>query len=57
EQMSIADIQEEVDTFMFESHDTTATAFNLALFMIALHQDIQQYLFEEMQSIFGKFLN
>ncbi|CAF1355502.1 unnamed protein product [Rotaria sordida] len=56
-QMSIDDVQEEVDTFMFESHDTTATAFNFALFMIALHQDIQQCLFEELQSIFGKFLN
>ncbi|CAF4843510.1 unnamed protein product [Rotaria sp. Silwood1] len=52
EQMSIDDIQEEVDTFMFEGHDTTATALNFALFMIALHQDIQQRLFEEMQSIF-----
>ncbi|CAF4161931.1 unnamed protein product, partial [Rotaria sordida] len=51
-QMSIDDVQEEVDTFMFESHDTTATAFNFALFMIALHQDIQQCLFEELQSIF-----
>ncbi|CAF3830209.1 unnamed protein product [Rotaria sp. Silwood1] len=52
EQMSIDDIQEEVDTFMFAGHDTTATALNFALFMIALHQDIQQRLFEEMQKIF-----
>ncbi|CAF2948488.1 unnamed protein product, partial [Rotaria sp. Silwood2] len=52
EQMSIDDIQEEVDTFMFEGHDTTATALNFALFMIALHQNIQQRLFEEMQRIF-----
>ncbi|CAF5004575.1 unnamed protein product [Rotaria sp. Silwood1] len=52
EQMSIDDIQEEVDTFMFEGHDTTATGLNFALFMIALHQDIQQRLFEEMQKIF-----
>ncbi|CAF4226368.1 unnamed protein product, partial [Rotaria sordida] len=33
-------------------HDTIATAFNFALFIIALHQDTQQCLFEEMQSIF-----
>ncbi|CAF3948725.1 unnamed protein product [Rotaria sordida] len=55
EQMSIDDIQEEVDTFMFEGHDTTATVLNFTLFMIALHQDIQKCLFEEMQSIFEKF--
>ncbi|CAF1472592.1 unnamed protein product [Rotaria sordida] len=52
EQISIDDVQEEVDTFMFAGHDTTATAINFALFMIALHQDIQQHLFEEIQSIF-----
>ncbi|CAF1200926.1 unnamed protein product [Rotaria sordida] len=45
EQISIDDVQE-------EGHDTTATAINFALFMIALHQDIQQHLFEEIQSIF-----
>ncbi|CAF1591450.1 unnamed protein product [Rotaria sp. Silwood1] len=52
EQMSIDDVQEEVDTLMFRGHDTTATALNFTLFMIALHQDIQQRLFEEIQSIF-----
>ncbi|CAF3782422.1 unnamed protein product, partial [Rotaria sordida] len=55
EQMSIDYIQEEVDTCTFEGHDTTATVLNFTLFMIALHQDIQKCLFEEMQSIFKKF--
>ena len=37
-----------------KGHDTTATALNFAVFMLALHQDVQRRVFEEMQTIFGK---
>lgn len=43
-------IQEEVDTFIFEGFDTTMTAITFILFMIANHSDVQQRLYDEIQS-------
>jgi cytochrome P450 family 4 len=34
-------IREEVDTFMFEGHDTTSAAICYALMLIACHPDVQ----------------
>lgn len=53
EQLTLLDIQEEVDTFMFEGHDTTAAAINFTCFMIALHPEVQQKLHEEIDRVFG----
>ncbi|XP_050453532.1 cytochrome P450 4C1-like [Cataglyphis hispanica] len=36
------DIREEVDTFMFEGHDTTAMGITFALLLLAEHKDIQE---------------
>uniref|UniRef100_A0A914HZN6 Cytochrome P450 n=1 Tax=Globodera rostochiensis TaxID=31243 RepID=A0A914HZN6_GLORO len=47
------DIQNEVDTFMFEGHDTTSSAVVWALFMLGNHQSIQQRVFDEIQSVCG----
>ncbi|XP_058836641.1 probable cytochrome P450 4ac2 isoform X2 [Topomyia yanbarensis] len=44
-------IREEVDTFMFRGHDTTASAFTFIFLLIANHTDIQQQLFEEIEMI------
>ena len=35
------DIREEVDTFMFEGHDTTSAALMWSFLLIGLHKDIQ----------------
>ncbi|XP_071572411.1 cytochrome P450 4C1-like isoform X2 [Temnothorax nylanderi] len=39
--MSDSDIREEVDTFMFEGHDTTAMGLCFILALLAEHKDIQ----------------
>lgn len=39
--MTDSDIREEVDTFLFEGHDTSSTAMTLTLILLGLHQDIQ----------------
>ncbi|KAJ1526581.1 hypothetical protein ONE63_008167 [Megalurothrips usitatus] len=53
ELLSDQDIKEEVDTIMFEGHDTTAAGSSFFLCMMGLHQDIQDRIHEELQHIFG----
>ncbi|CAF3258747.1 unnamed protein product [Rotaria socialis] len=53
EQLSLDDIQEEVDTFMFEGHDTTAAAVNFACYLIGSHPDVQAKVHAEMDAIFS----
>uniref|UniRef100_A0A0K8SWN4 Cytochrome P450 4C1 n=2 Tax=Lygus hesperus TaxID=30085 RepID=A0A0K8SWN4_LYGHE len=47
------DIREEVDTFMFEGHDTTSAAILFALFLVGHHPDVQEKIYEELFDIFG----
>jgi len=47
------EIKEQVDTIMFEGHDTTAAGSSFFLSMMGVHQDIQQKVVEELYGIFG----
>lgn len=51
--LSNADIQEEVDTFMFEGDDTTTSAVSHALYYIARKPEVQRKLYEEIVSVMG----
>jgi cytochrome P450 family 4 len=45
-------VREEVDTFMFEGHDTTSVAISYALMLLACHRDVQDRIVEEVQQVF-----
>ncbi|KAJ8416525.1 hypothetical protein AAFF_G00358130 [Aldrovandia affinis] len=47
------DIQEEVDTFMFEGHDTTAASMNWTLYLLGSHPEEQRKVQQELQEVFG----
>ncbi|XP_045478045.1 cytochrome P450 4C1-like [Harmonia axyridis] len=51
-------ICEEVDTFMFEGHDTTAAAIGFCLMLIANHPEVQDNIVDEMMKVMdGKTTN
>lgn len=41
DQMTDKDIREEVDTFLFEGHDTSSVAMTMTLILLGLHEDVQ----------------
>ncbi|KAL2098086.1 hypothetical protein ACEWY4_007293 [Coilia grayii] len=52
--LSHRDIQEEVDTFMFEGHDTTAASMNWAIHLLGSHPEVQRKVQQELQEVFGE---
>ncbi|XP_020863343.1 cytochrome P450 4V2 [Phascolarctos cinereus] len=52
--LSPQDIREEVDTFMFEGHDTTATAMNWVIYLLGSHPEAQRKVHNELDEVFGK---
>ncbi len=53
--ITASDLQEEVDTFMFEGHDTTTSGTSWTIHSIGSHPDIQKKLHAEIDKIFGTF--
>ena len=47
------DIRAEVDTFMFEGHDTTASGISWILYALAAHPEHQHRCHKEIQSLLG----
>ncbi|XP_050329316.1 cytochrome P450 4d1 [Bactrocera neohumeralis] len=52
--LSNLDIREEVDTFMFEGHDTTSAAITFFFYNIATYPECQRKCYAEIVDIFGK---
>ncbi|XP_022691128.1 cytochrome P450 4C1-like isoform X2 [Varroa jacobsoni] len=55
--LTLADIAEEVDTFMFEGHDTTAMGVSWCLYLLGHHPIWQQRIFEEIIEVMGTDLS
>ncbi|EFA04629.1 cytochrome P450-like protein [Tribolium castaneum] len=53
EKLSDRDIREEVDTFMFAGHDTTATGVCFALYLLANNPEVQEKVLSEQKELFG----
>ncbi|KAG6450739.1 hypothetical protein O3G_MSEX006757 [Manduca sexta] len=52
-QITDHEIKEEVDTIMFEGHDTTAAGSSFTLCLLGIHQHIQDKVYDELYEIFG----
>ncbi|XP_069711994.1 cytochrome P450 4V2 [Phaenicophaeus curvirostris] len=50
--LSYTDIREEVDTFMFEGHDTTAAAMNWVLYLLGHNPEAQKKVHRELDEVF-----
>ena len=49
--MSDLEIRAEVDTFLFEGHDTTASGITWTLYNLALHQEHQDICRKEVDDV------
>lgn len=51
--LSDSDIREEVDTFMFEGHDTSTSGITFCLYNLAKHPDVQEKCYQEICDVIG----
>ncbi|XP_047545500.1 cytochrome P450 4C1-like [Vanessa atalanta] len=56
-QISDEHVREEVDTFLFEGHDTTSSGICFALYCLSKHPEIQEKILEEQKIIIGENLD
>lgn len=49
-------IRDEVNTFVFEGHDTSSSAVSFCLYLLSRHEEVQQKLFEELCEHYGSDL-
>ncbi|XP_017034672.3 probable cytochrome P450 4d14 [Drosophila kikkawai] len=47
------DIAEEVDTFMFEGHDTTTSSIAFTCYLLSRHPEVQARVFQEIRDVIG----
>ncbi|OQR78459.1 cytochrome P450 4V2-like [Tropilaelaps mercedesae] len=53
-QISLQEMRDEVDTFMFAGHDTTSVAIAFAVYLTGLHPGIQAKLRDEVDVVFSR---
>ncbi|KAF7279572.1 hypothetical protein GWI33_007034 [Rhynchophorus ferrugineus] len=53
EPLSLRELRDEVNTFMFEGHDTTATTISFCLYLLAKHPSVQEKVLEEQYALLG----
>ncbi|KAM4603336.1 LOW QUALITY PROTEIN: cytochrome P450 4V2-like [Polymixia lowei] len=53
--LSRQDVQEEVDTFMFRGHNTTATAVNWAVHLLGSYPEVHRKVQQELREVFDGF--
>jgi len=53
ENVTDENIREEVDTFMFEGHDTTSASMSWTFQLLGTHPEIQEKLYEEIKEVMG----
>ncbi|XP_058797636.1 cytochrome P450 4C1-like isoform X2 [Phymastichus coffea] len=51
--LTLEEIREEVDTFMFAGHDTTSAGISWALFALGNAPDVQKKVHKELKEVFG----
>ncbi|KAL0278412.1 UNVERIFIED_CONTAM: hypothetical protein PYX00_000241 [Menopon gallinae] len=52
-QLTDEEIREEVDNIVFAGHDTTTASITWAIYLIGLHRDVQENLYNEQKEIMG----
>ena len=51
--LTLQDVRDEVDTFMFEGHDTTGSGLQWMLYVIAQHPEVEAKIIEEVDRVLG----